>query len=171
MLKKENIFSRSASHQGFSDLALEVFSFQHANCSIYRQWCDLLKIKPEQVKTIEKIPFLPIEFFKKFEVVSSPINPETIKFSSSATTSQTPATHFVNDITIYETSFLKAFNLFYGAPSDYCILALLPNYLQRGGSSLVYMCDKLIKASGHPSSGFFLDNVNELIDKIKLLNE
>lgn len=170
MLKKENIFSLSASHPDFTDLALEVFLFQHANCSIYRQWCDLLKIEREQVTTIEKIPFLPIEFFKKFAVVSSPLNPETIKFTSSATTSQTPATHLVNDISIYEESFFKAFNLFYGEPSDYCMLALLPNYLQRGGSSLVYMCDRLIKASGQPFSGFFLDNINELTDKIKLLN-
>lgn len=170
MLKKENIFSCSASPHDFTDLALEVFRFQHANCAIYRKWCDALKIKPEQIKTIEKIPFLPIEFFKKFEVLSSPVNSATIKFSSSATTSQTPATHLVNDISIYEESFLKTFNVFYGEPSDYCILALLPNYLQRGGSSLVYMCDSLIKASGHSFSGFFLDNINELIDKIKLLN-
>lgn len=101
--------------------------------------------------------------------MSSPVNEDTVRFESSGTTSQISSIHFVNDIGIYETSFLKCFNLFYGKPKEYCILALLPNYLQRGRSSLVYMCAELIKRSGHPLSGFFLDNTAELVSNIETL--
>ncbi len=141
------------------------------NNLVYVQWVKLLGLNPANVKTIEQIPFLPIEFFKTHQVVASPISQNTIQFTSSSTTSQIPATHFVNDILIYEKSFLQGFKLFYGKPSDYCVLALLPNYLKRKGSSLVYMCDRLIKESTHPFSGFFLDNIHELILKILELKQ
>ncbi|MEO6301761.1 MAG: acyl transferase [Bacteroidia bacterium] len=169
MFNNENNIFNIASESSFLELSLSIFNFQYVQNPIYNQWVKLLNIDPDTVKTLEQIPFLPIEFFKKNKVISSPLNSQTIQFTSSATTSQIPATHFVNDILIYEKSFLKGFELFYGQPSDFCFLALLPNYLQRKGSSLVYMCDKLIKESKHPFSGFFLDNIDELILKINEL--
>jgi len=171
LLKKENIFSDSNSEEGFLKLSIEIFRFQYGNCAVYRQWVDLLKVDVAKVQTIESIPFLPVEFFKNFEVTSTPLTETTICFKSSATTSQIPAKHFVTDINLYENSFNKCFNLFYGDPRDFCILALLPNYLQRQGSSLVYMCNELIVASGHPFSGFFLDNIDNLKNKINALNK
>ncbi len=171
MLKKENIFSGPITQEAFEGFALQTFRFQYNNNVVYRQWTDLLGLSPTKVSTLEQIPFLPIEFFKSQQVVSSPLQEGTVKFTSSSTTSQTPSAHFVNDISWYEASFLACFELFYGKPQDYCFLALLPNYLQRGGSSLVYMCNELIQRSGHVDSGFFLDNIDELQDKIKLLNQ
>ena len=171
MIINENEIFNIASESDFLHCALSIFNFQFTQNPVYNKWVKLLNIDPEKVKTIEQIPFLPIEVFKQFEVVSSPIHSATIKFTSSATTSQIPATHFVNDIEVYEKSFLKGFNLFYGSPADYCILALLPNYLQRCGSSLVYMCDRLIKDSNHPFSGFFLDDIDDLISKINQLKQ
>ncbi|MES2678548.1 MAG: acyl transferase [Bacteroidota bacterium] len=169
MLKKENIFSGIRTHSDLLPVALEVFRFQYSNNAVYRQWCDLLRTNANAVNTLGKIPFLPIEFFKSHEIVSGPVHPGTIHFTSSSTTSQIPSTHLVNDISWYEQSFLRGFDLFYGDPAEYCILALLPNYMQRGGSSLVYMCDRLIRTSRHPASGFFLDNINDLLDKIAQL--
>lgn len=167
---KDDIFNITSESE-FLELSLSIFNFQFNQNPIYRQWVKLLNIKPDKVISLEQIPFLHIEAFKKFEVISSPKNSNTIQFTSSSTTSQIPATHFVNDISVYEKSFLKDFNLFYGNPTDYCILALLPNYLQRSGSSLVYMCDKLIKESKHSFSGFFLDNIDDLISKINHLKK
>jgi phenylacetate-coenzyme A ligase PaaK-like adenylate-forming protein len=166
----KNIFD-IASESDFLALSLSIFNFQLKQNPVYGQWVKLLGVDPANVKTLEQIPFLPIEFFKTHQVVTSPISQNTIQFASSSTTSQIPATHFVNDILIYEKSFLKGFELFYGKPSEFCILALLPNYLQRKGSSLVYMCDKLIKDSKHPLSGFFLDDIDDLILKIEQLKQ
>jgi len=170
MLKKENIFQDHLSDEEFLRIALELFNFQYINNPVYRRWTDLLKIPPESVQSLEQLPFLPVEFFKSHQVISTPVNAKTVRFTSSATTSQIPATHFVNDVSFYEESFLKCFNFFYGSPEDYCILALLPNYLQRQGSSLVYMCAELIRRSNHRHSGFFLDNVDDLLLSIEQLN-
>ncbi|MBL7931590.1 MAG: acyl transferase [Bacteroidia bacterium] len=150
---------------------MRAFHYQYDHDNVYKIWVDLLKVDVSNIKTIEQIPFLPIEFFKTLNVVSNPITSKTIRFTSSSTTSQVPASHYVNDIKLYEDSFSLGFERFYGKVSDYCILALLPNYLQRKGSSLVYMCQKLIKDSGHPLSGFFLDNIPELLSIIRQLNE
>lgn len=171
MLKKENILSPHLPEAAFLQAALETFRFQYAHNTVYRSWAELLNTDPGQVSALVDIPFLPIEFFKSREVVSSPIHPNSIRFTSSATTSQTPAQHIVNDVSWYEESFLNGFRLFYGAPQDYCILALLPNYLQRSGSSLVYMCKRLMEVSAHPGNGFFLDNIAELLVKIEQLNQ
>ncbi|WP_317896585.1 LuxE/PaaK family acyltransferase [Aurantibacillus circumpalustris] len=169
MLKNENTIFDIASEEQFLAEALSIFQFQYQNNLIYKKWTDLIKTNPDTVNALDKIPFLPIEFFKKFEVVSSPINSKTVSFTSSSTTSQVPATHYVNSVDLYKKSFLKTFELFYGDPKEYCILALLPNYLQRSGSSLVYMCKELIGLSTHPFSGFFLDNITDLISKINRL--
>lgn len=153
----------------FNNLCLEVFKFQYQNCEVYRRFSDSLGIQIETIKHYSQIPFLPVEFFKTHEILSVPKSNETIVFTSSTTTSQSPSKHYVNDIAVYEESFLKGFELFYGKPKDYCILALLPGYLERSGSSLVYMFDRLIKLSADINSGFFLHNYDELIVVIKSL--
>lgn len=169
MFNNENTLFNIVSEADFLEQSLRLFRFQYEHNSIYKQWTDLLKVNPKKVNTLQDIPFLPIEFFKQHKIVSSPITAKTFEFTSSSTTSQIPSTHYVNDVLLYEKSFLKCFELFYGLPKNYCILALLPNYLQRTGSSLVYMCDKLIRLSEHPFSGFFLDNIDELMLKIEEL--
>jgi len=166
--KKEDIFNINSELQ-FIEAALTIFNFQYKNNIVYKKWVDLLKIKAGNVISIDKIPFLPIEFFKNNTVISSPLNSGTIIFKSSSTTSQIPSKHFVNDISLYENSFLKGFEMFYGKPEDYCILALLPNYLERKDSSLVFMFNRLINESENSLSGFFKDNVNELISIIERL--
>jgi phenylacetate-coenzyme A ligase PaaK-like adenylate-forming protein len=169
LLKNDNTIFNIASKEEFLSLSLEIFRAQYQKNKVYRLWVDALKIDPFSVTQLEHIPFLPIEFFKNHEVVTEPINARTAEFISSSTTSQIPSKHFVTDITVYERSFLKCFNRFYGHPSEYCFLALLPNYLQRKGSSLVYMCKRLIEESKHPSSGFFLDDMENLASTIQKL--
>jgi phenylacetate-coenzyme A ligase PaaK-like adenylate-forming protein len=155
----------------FNNLAIKVFQYQFQNNTIYQKYVMSLKIDVNLVKHYSQIPFLPIEFFKSKEVVSSQLENNTVCFSSSGTTGQITSKHYVNDISIYETSFHKGFELFYGKPSDYCILVLLPNYLERTGSSLVYMFDRLIKESTHSLSGFYLNNLNDLIETIEILKQ
>ncbi|MGN7512932.1 MAG: LuxE/PaaK family acyltransferase [Allomuricauda sp.] len=152
----------------FDNLALEVFRFQYGNNTIYRDFCDYLKKSPENVSHYLEIPFLPISFFKTHKVVSTQKEPHTI-FTSSGTTQSTTSKHFVPDITLYEESFFRAFQLFYGKPEEFCVLALLPSYLEREGSSLIYMVNHLIEQSEHPSSGFYLNNLDELHKKLQEL--
>ena len=149
----------------FTQIALNVFKHQFKNNKVYRSFCDLLYIHPSDVKTVEQIPFLPIQFFKSKKILSSS---DEIKetFTSSGTTGSTTSKHFVTDLSWYETSYLKGFQHFYGAIENYVVLALLPNYLERKGSSLVYMVDDLIKKSNHPHSGFYLNNLDELATKL-----
>lgn len=147
--------------QEFNDLALKIFLYQAENCDIYRQYISYLKVTPAEIKNYNDIPFLPISFFKSHSVISSN-KPVEIAFSSSGTTGQITSKHLVQDLSIYEKSYNKAFELFYGKADDYCVLALLPSYLEREGSSLIYMVDDLLKQSAHPKSGYFLHNHEEL---------
>ncbi|MFA6401421.1 MAG: acyltransferase [Salinivirgaceae bacterium] len=163
-----NIFSIE-SHAKFEVLALDAFQFQYQHIAVYRDYCKTLKINPTEVKTITQIPFLPVEFFKTHRVIADNLSVETI-FTSSGTTGMETSKHLVHNISVYENSFLKGFNHFYGSPSDYCILALLPSYLEREGSSLVYMANRLIQESGHPNSGFYLNNLSELATTLKQLS-
>lgn len=153
----------------FNCLALEVFKFQANNNIVYRDYLMKLRVNPQSISHYLQIPCLPIEFFKTKEVVCGSINSNSTCFTSSGTMGQITSKHYVNDISLYEDSFIKGFELFYGNPADYCILALLPNYLERTGSSLVYMFDKLINISQQPQSGFYLHNIDELVDTIKTL--
>lgn len=155
----------------FNAVALSVFKYQRVNNSVYKQYVSTLSIYDSDINHYSQIPFLPIEFFKSKEVVCSAITQKTVCFTSSGTTAQITSKHYVNDINVYETSFMKGFDLFYGNPSEYCILALLPNYLERTGSSLVYMFDRLIKESAHPMSGFYLHNMDDLIATIETLKQ
>mgnify|MGYP000863772139 FL=1 len=136
--------------------ALNAFRLQYQKNKVYREWCGQLNVSDESVMEITDIPFLPIEFFKSHAIVTKSVTAKPVCFTSSSTTSQVPSKHYVSDVLVYEKSFKAGFRIFYGAPKDYCILALLPNYLEREGSSLVYMCRQLIDESEHPRSGFFL---------------
>ncbi|CAM1360356.1 LuxE/PaaK family acyltransferase [Tenacibaculum xiamenense] len=158
------------SEEDFKEVTLDVFKHQFTNNRVYRSFCDLLYIHPSDVTKIEEIPFLPIQFFKSREVLSSK-DPIQETFSSSGTTGSVTSKHFVTDLSWYEKSYLLGFKHFYGDISDYVVLALLPNYLERKGSSLIYMVDDLIKRSGNPESGFYLNNLSELAKTLIDLEE
>lgn len=168
---RKKVFELNSNEQTFNLVALEVFKYQFEHNIIYRTYVLSLNIVPENINHYTQIPFLPIEFFKTQTVICDKINEDAICFSSSGTTGQITSKHYVNDIAIYEESFNKGFELFYGKLEDYCILALLPNYLERTGSSLVYMFDELIKQSKHPKSGFYLNNLNDLKATIGFLKQ
>jgi phenylacetate-coenzyme A ligase PaaK-like adenylate-forming protein len=163
-----DIFSISSSKQ-FEKMALKVFRFQHENNLVYRQFCDFLKVEKGQIKSIQEIPFLPIQFFKSHEVVSNANSVQQI-FTSSGTTGMVTSKHLVTDVSLYEQSYLNAFSEFYGNIEDYTILALLPSYLEREGSSLIYMVQDLITKSNNTDSGFYLHNYDELISKLITLD-
>lgn len=165
-----HIFTIS-SEDDFNKACIAVFKYQTQNNSIYCKYVNSLSITIDNVKHYTQIPFLPIDFFKSQIITCNKDVANSTCFSSSGTTGQITSKHYVSDISLYETSFQKAFELFYGNPTDYCILALLPNYLERTGSSLVYMFDKLISFSNHPLSGFYLNNYDELIQKIEILKQ
>jgi hypothetical protein len=155
----ERIFT--ATTGSFTSLALEVFQYQYSNNNIYRQYCEALRIDINIVDTIEKIPFLPINFFKTHAITTTSFEPATI-FESSGTTQTINSKHLVKDIGLYEQSFTECFNIFYGKPEKWCIIALLPSYLERNNSSLVLMAEKLIQQSSHPQSGFYLHDTAAL---------
>ncbi len=168
MIDHNAIFSIS-SEKDFQEITLRVFKFQFENNPVYRSFCDLLYKHPSDVKTIGDIPFLPIQFFKSHRVLSAS---EKIQdtFTSSGTTGSTTSKHHITDLSVYETSFRNGFNHFYGNISDYVVLALLPNYLERQGSSLVYMVNDMIETSAHTKSGFYLNNLSELKEQLITLD-
>ena len=153
-------FVSIGSEAEFSATALALFRFQAERCEPYRRYVELLGIDPADVSCIEDIPFLPIELFKSHTIYCGEGEPEIV-FTSSSTTGQTPSRHPMARLSIYERAFTEAFRTFYGAPKQYGIYALLPSYLQRKGSSLIYMADRLIAEAG--SGGFYLDEYEKLI--------
>src|SRR5687768_555946 len=153
---EEAVFS-IGNEEEFIETALNLFQFQYANNALYKQYCQLLHCIPASVKSIEQIPFLPITFFKSHKVQTTYFDPEIV-FESSGTTGSVNSKHLVKKLALYKKSFLKTFISFHGKPSDYCILGLLPSYLERGGSSLVYMVKGLIEESGHPLNGFYMSD-------------
>lgn len=155
----------------FNSLALKVFRYQLKHNTFYSQYVNSLRVNPDSITHYTAIPFLPIEFFKSQQIVCDEVSADAVCFSSSGTTGQITSKHYVNDVSVYETSFAKGFELFYGNPSEYCILALLPNYLERQGSSLVYMFNRLITDSKHPLSGFYLNNLTDLVQTIEVLKQ
>ncbi|MBA4198728.1 MAG: acyl transferase [Chitinophaga sp.] len=155
-----NIFKVNSN---FETITAEVFSFQYQNNKVYHQWCNLINTensKPE-IRNLNNIPFLPISFYKTHIVTSTLFTPQQI-FESSGTTTAINSQHLVKDINIYKTSFLKAFELFYGEVKDWCVIGLLPSYLERNNSSLVMMVDEMIKLSNNPKSGFYLNEFDKL---------
>lgn len=169
MIAPQTIFSL-ASPDEFGEKALETFRYQCQANPVYREFTRLLRIDPSQVNRIEAIPFLPIGFFKTHRIINENQR-EEITFTSSGTTGSTTSRHPVADLEIYRESFRKGFENFYGPVSGYRILALLPGYLEREGSSLVLMVDELIKLSGHPESGFFLHDQERLYNTLLELEE
>ncbi len=132
---------------------------------VYRSFCEYLRVEKQAVKSLQQIPFLPIQFFKSHSVVS---NQEAVQatFSSSGTTGMITSQHLVTDVSLYEQSYRLAFSEFYGNIEDYAVLALLPSYLERSGSSLIYMVNDLIELSQNEHSGFYLNNYEDLIAKL-----
>ncbi len=169
MIPTPDIFTISNQKQ-FEKAALKVFRFQYENNLVYREFCDFLKTDVQKVKSLEQIPFLPIQFFKSHKVVSNE-NPIQEIFTSSGTTGMATSQHLVTDITLYEESYRKGFSEFYGNIEDYVVLALLPSYLEREGSSLIYMVEDLIQMTNNPESGFYLHNHDELIEKLIRLDD
>lgn len=155
--------------QTFRQTALALFRFQYEHNPVYRAYCNALGLATETVDAVEKIPFLPITFFKTHNVQCSANSINEVVFESSGTTGQQPSRHLVADVHVYETSFRQAFAQFYGQVENYCILGLLPSYLERSRSSLVYMVADLIKRSGHPLSGFYLYEFDKLADTLTQL--
>jgi len=152
--------------QNFIDTTFDIFNYQYNNNDIYKQYVQLIGCNPKNITHVSDIPFLPIEFFKQKKIISGQ-NHEKAIFLSSGTTGMVQSKHYVTDLDIYIESFIKSFNIFYGKPENFIILALLPNYLEREGSSLVYMVNELINRSNSSHSGFYLHNYNELLNKIK----
>ena len=165
---KEDIF-KIDDDRTFRETALEVFHFQARSVPVYCDYLAALGLDPGQVKEPEQIPFLPIEFFKSHMVIAEGMEAEVV-FESSGTTAGTTARQHVADASLYRESFLRSFYAFYGSPEELCILALLPSYLERSGSSLVYMMDQMIKWSGHPDSGFYLDDLERLAGVLRKRN-
>jgi phenylacetate-coenzyme A ligase PaaK-like adenylate-forming protein len=158
-----NIFSCD-NKATFEQLALELFHYQMENNLTYAAYAALI-LKGKEPKNINEIPFLPIDFFKTEQIICNGKGVEEIFLSSGTTGNKSK--HLVADLSIYKKSYLQAFEQFYGDITDYCILALLPSYQEREGSSLIYMVDDLIKKSSHQKSGYYLDNYSELSDTIK----
>ncbi len=168
MITSQDIFTISSQKQ-FEKIALKVFRYQHENNLVYQAFCDFLKVEKGSVKSLEQIPFLPIQFFKSHDVVSNN-NPIQETFVSSGTTGMITSKHLITDVSIYAESYKKGFSEFYGNIEDYAILALLPSYLEREGSSLIYMVKDLIALSNNPNSDFYLNDYDALIEKLIALD-
>jgi hypothetical protein len=158
----------SVSKNGIDELALEVFDFQYRHNILYKSYVDALKINTRDVNEVHKIPFLPISFFKTHQIKTTLFEAEVI-FESSGTTKTSNSTHHVKDRSIYTRSFMHGFEHFYGPANNWCIIGLLPSYLERKNSSLVWMVDELIKCSGHPKSGFYLHEHEKLSRTLRYL--
>ena len=169
MITSQDIFTIS-NQQQFEKIALKIFRFQYENNLVYREFCEFLNIEKGSIKSIQQIPFLPIQFFKSHTIVSNS-DPIQEIFTSSGTTGMLTSKHLITDITLYEKSYRNAFSEFYGNIEDYAVLALLPSYLERSGSSLIYMVKDLIELSNNENSGFYLHNYDELILKLIELDE
>jgi phenylacetate-coenzyme A ligase PaaK-like adenylate-forming protein len=163
-----NIFS--VDEQNFAEKALDIFRYQYSNNGVYQKWVDSLHLQVDSVKKIEEIPFLPVHFFKTHTVATGKFTPQTV-FESSGTTNSLNSKHFVKDLNLYHKSYLEGFKRFYGDINQWCIIGLLPSYLERTGSSLVMMVDNLIKNSGHRLSGFYLYDFKKLSNTLQILED
>jgi hypothetical protein len=163
-----NIFQ--AGENSFDDEALALFRFQAEQNPLYRDYIRALRVDPTRVTRVTDIPFLPIRFFKTHTVTTTAF-PPGLYFESSGTTGSVNSRHWVKDPGLYERSFMEGFRRFYGDPRDWCILGLLPSYLERGHSSLVYMVDHLVRESGHPAGGFYLYEHERLAQQLVSLEE
>lgn len=168
-MKRKSVFNIQCISE-FEQIALEIFQFQAKNNLVYKEFLFHLKTDVLAINKLNDIPFLPIQFFKTHKIVSSQ-QPIQKTFLSSGTTGMQQSKHLVTDVLVYEDSFRKGFEFFYGDIKEYTILALLPSYLERDGSSLIYMVDDLIKQSKKPKSGFYLNNLEELARNLEELDK
>jgi phenylacetate-coenzyme A ligase PaaK-like adenylate-forming protein len=166
---EKQVFDIQNEHD-FEKTALAIFRYQAMHNAVYKRYLQLLKVNVEAVNSIEKIPFLPISFFKQEKIVTSQFEP-AIVFTSSGTTGMVNSAHYVKDEQLYINSFLQCFRQFYGDEKDYTFVCLLPSYLERAGSSLIYMMDYLVKASGKPQSGFYPQLNDDFMELIKTLQQ
>jgi phenylacetate-coenzyme A ligase PaaK-like adenylate-forming protein len=166
---RKQIFNVGNEEQ-FNVLAMELFCYQAENVTVYGEFLRLIKCDHRKLNHYLEIPFLPVALFREHIITDQP-SPPQLYFSSSGTTGQSRSRHYIADPTLYEECFQNAFRLFYGNPNQYVILGLLPSYIGQGGSSLIYMCEKLIKDSGHPESGFYLYNYDELYQLLNRLKD
>ncbi len=162
--------------EDFLNKSIDFFHHQFDNNHIYKQYIHVINRKNLTPNSIEDFVFLPISFFKTHQVVckNTPLlnpNSSPLLFESSGTTQQNKSRHYINDSILYEKSFLSSFQSFYGAIEDYCIIALLPSYLEQQHSSLVYMMRDLINKSQHELSGFYLYNFEELYSNLLVLQQ
>ena len=158
------------SEKDFETIALKLFKEQIQYNSVYKEFCSYLNINEQKVQTLKEIPFLPIEFFKTHQVKTKEFTPE-MTFLSSGTTGQQQSRHYVKDLKVYKDSFIRTFEEAYGPIEDYVILGLLPSYLEREGSSLIYMVDHFIKKSKFKESGFYLDEIEQLSETLQKLDD
>ena len=156
-----NFFSKIESEDDFEKICFKLLNKHYKFNTVYRSYCDLINRPPSSINSFKEIPFLPISFFKSHDVKTFSEKPKVV-FKSSGTTNDNPSQHFIKDTTDYKKSFSKSFELFYGKPTDWVILALLPGYYERNDSSLIYMVADLIKQSNSNSSGFYLDDFDKL---------
>ncbi len=166
MKLEQKIFN--VTNETFEAVALEVFRYQYENVAVYRKYVAALGVDVRKVQMLSQIPFLPISFFKTQKIVASGKNSEVV-FESSGTTGMISSKHYVTRPEVYEKSLLKGFQQAFGDPKKYCFVALLPNYLERQNSSLVYMVNHLMKESQHPKNGFYLYNHEELYESLQEL--
>lgn len=168
-ISKEDIFRLifNVSQDNFEETALRVFAFQYQHNEIYRQFCNAVNADPAKVRGLKAIPFLPIGFFKTKKVVTTIFEPSAT-FESSGTTGSVNSVHHVKDLELYRESFVRTFRQFYGNIMDWCIIALLPSYLERKNSSLVFMVNELIKLSGDGDSGFYLHDLEKLQSTLRV---
>lgn len=152
----------------FNHLCLDLFDYQLAENQTYAEYVNYLGKDGVKLANYSQIPFLPIDFFKSRRIVSGQFQEEMV-FSSSGTSGMQRSKHIVRSLELYKTSFMKCFSQFYRSPSEMRILGLLPSYLEREGSSLVYMVEQMIKSGGHPESGFYLDEFAALADQLKII--
>ena len=159
--------NEAVSKKDFHDLAFEVFGYQYKYNAFYRQYCSLLGKEFSKVSTINDIPFLPIQFFKNQTIKTGDWTTTKTVFTSSGTTGAATSQHFVRDLAFYKDISILGFEEQYGRVEDYCVLGLLPSYLERTGSSLITMVEEFIKRSKYSESGFFLNNHAELADILR----
>jgi phenylacetate-coenzyme A ligase PaaK-like adenylate-forming protein len=165
----KKIFSLSSESE-FEEAAMELFRFQSQHNRVYKKYLELLGTRTSGIKGIMDIPCLPVSLFKTHRIIMAGRKSNHV-FRSSGTGGDIPSHHHVHDLQLYQASFLNCFEHFYGPPPDFCILALLPSYLERTDSSLVYMAGKLIEKSSHPESGFYLNNTGKLAGTIAMLEK
>jgi phenylacetate-coenzyme A ligase PaaK-like adenylate-forming protein len=158
------------SQTDFLEATRETLKYQYLENPVYHDFILNLGISPASVNSLYEMPFLPVEFFRNHKIISGDNRAEKI-FESSGTTGTAPGKHFISDISLYEESFLNTFRLFYGNPEEFLIAALLPSYVERSNSSLIYMADNLINRSRQQGSGFYRENIDDLIQTLRLANK